>query len=99
MTYSTLILFGLLCCMSLSVMGLRLVPDLACRVRAAGRRLSDIHAIGPHATQRQVAVALNAVDPDLDRELDVFFEKAAISGSKSIRNLTPEERMERGKSW
>lgn len=32
---------------------------------------------------------------DLDRELDKFFELAAESGFENIKNMTPEERVER----
>ena len=34
-------------------------------------------------------------DSDLDGELDKFFEQAAQSGYENIKNMTPEERVER----
>ena len=38
---------------------------------------------------------LSSSGGDLDRELDKFFELAAESGYENIKNMTPEERVER----
>ena len=45
--------------------------------------------------QKRNILQISSADKNLDRELDLFFEKAAESGFDNIRSLTLEERVER----
>ena len=79
----------------LSLCGLLVENKVEAFVPTAFRNLQHgrLHCKG--GSHRTAIFGTGSSAGDLDRELDKFFELAAESGFENIKNMTPEERVER----
>ena len=79
----------------LSLCALLVVKEVDAFVPTAFRNLQHVRVHRKGENYRTIIFGTGSSAGDLDRELDKFFELAAESGFENIKNMTPEERVER----